>query len=58
MAYARAIRQIIADQGEFQLLDYNVEDKYAYKRLMREKPSQSLEKSNSVSPINSSLSQK
>lgn len=44
MAYARAIRQIIADQGEFQLLDYNVEDKYAYKRLMREKPSQSLEK--------------
>ena len=31
-AYAKVVRRIIADQGNFQLLDMRMEDKLAYKK--------------------------
>jgi hypothetical protein len=37
VAYARAVRQIIATQGDFQLLDFDVEAKLAYKTYFVER---------------------
>lgn len=36
-AYARAIRQIIAEQGQFELFDIDMEDKLDYKTEVRNK---------------------
>lgn len=34
-AYARAVRQIIAEQGDFQLFDVEMEDKLEYKKYVK-----------------------
>jgi len=37
VAYARAIREIIAEQGDFQVYDVDMEDKLAFKQHIRGK---------------------
>jgi hypothetical protein len=37
VAYARAVRQIIANEGGFKLYDKCMEDKMAYKKLFKDK---------------------
>ena len=34
-AYARVVREIIAEAGDFKLIDSNMEDKLAYKALFK-----------------------